>query len=254
MNNANLLILIAVLLPPKALDILGKVVDERTLQTPYGDFGPLALRVAPGQPAVWVGPYTGLPTRTDPRATLIAAGLLGLQRVLIWDEGVAVNTTLRRGQTTVVTDYIDWTCHQPATFSADKHVHMISHADTESKLPGPPFCTQINAALCQVLPLIPQVVYLGVDGPRRETAAEARMFRLLGADVVGSNLTPEAALANELGLCFAGLVTIGNRSADQPMLDPQGELRTGLEATLQVLPDFIRVLDTLPTCLCAGEL
>src|SRR5688572_2777357 len=144
MNNANLLILIAVLLPPKALDILGKVVEERTLQTPYGDFGPLALRVAPGQPAVWVGPYTGLPTRTDPRATLIAAGLLGLQRVLIWDEGVAVNTTLRRGQTTVVTDYIDWTRHQPATFSADKHVHMINHADTESKLPGPPFCTQIN--------------------------------------------------------------------------------------------------------------
>ncbi len=87
MKNANLLILIAVLLPPKALDILGKVVDERTLQTPYGDFGPLALRRAPGQPAVWVGPYTGLPTRTDPRATLIAAGLLGLQRVLIWDEG-----------------------------------------------------------------------------------------------------------------------------------------------------------------------
>ncbi len=131
---------------------------------------------------------------------------------------------------------------------------MISHADTESKLPGPPFCTQINGALCQVLPLIPQVVYLGVDGPRRETAAEARMFRLLGADVVGSNLTPEAALANELGLCFAGLVTIGNRSADQPELDPQGELRTGLEATLQVLPDFIRVLDTLPACSCAGEI
>ena len=45
MPNANLLLLVAVLLPPRALDILGDVLEERTLLTPYGDAGPLALRV-----------------------------------------------------------------------------------------------------------------------------------------------------------------------------------------------------------------
>lgn len=251
MSNVNLLILIAVLLPPKALDVLGPVVEERTLQTPYGDFGPLALRMAPGQPAVWVGPYTGLPSRTDPRATLFAAGMLGLQRVLTWDEGIGLNLTLRRGQTTIATDYIDWTRHQPATFFMDKHLSMISEPGTERKLPIPPFCSQMTAALRAVLPLAPEVVYVGVDGPRRETAAEARMFRLLGADVLGCNLTPEVALANELGICYAGLVTIGERSADQTATAPQGELRSGLEATLQALPALLTQMDALPECGCA---
>jgi 5'-methylthioadenosine phosphorylase len=251
MPNINLLILIAVLLPPKALDLLGTVVDEKMLQTPYGDFGPLALRVAPGQPAVWVGPYTGLPTRTDPRATLFAAGMLGLQRILTWEEGIALNPILRRGQATLATDYIDWTRHQPATFFMDKHLSLISDPGTERKPPLPPFCPQMTHALRAVLPYAPEVVYVGVDGPRRETAAEARMFRLLGADVLGSNLTPEVALANELGICYAGLVTIGERSVDQPAKEPQGELRSGLEATLQILPTLIQQIAALPECTCA---
>ena len=43
MPTANLLLLIAVLLPPKALDVLGAVIDERTVLTPYGEAGPLAF-------------------------------------------------------------------------------------------------------------------------------------------------------------------------------------------------------------------
>ena len=95
---ANLLLLIAVLLPPKALDVLGPVVDERTVLTPYGESGPLALRVTPNGDPVWVQPYTGLPTRTDPRATIYAAKQLGVQRVLNWDTGIAVNPVLQRGR------------------------------------------------------------------------------------------------------------------------------------------------------------
>ena len=251
MQNANLFMLVAVLLPPKALDILGHVVEERMLQTPYGDFGPVALRQGVGQPPVWVGPYTGLSTRTDPRATLFAARLLGVQRVLTWEEGVALNTTLRRDQTQIVTDYIDWTRHHPATFFVDKHVHLVSALVMERKPVRTPFCPQMRAALHDVLPAAPEVVYVGVDGPRRETTAEARMFRLWGGDVIGSNLTPEVALANELGLCFAGLVTISDLSTDQPAIEPQGEFRAGLEATLQVLPRLLRQFDALPECDCA---
>ncbi|MCB0150142.1 MAG: hypothetical protein KDE01_21160, partial [Caldilineaceae bacterium] len=87
MPTASLLILIAVLLPPSALDILGEVVDERTYLTPYGEAGPLALRKLSDDLAVWVQPYTGLPTRTDPRATIFAARQLGVQRILNWDMG-----------------------------------------------------------------------------------------------------------------------------------------------------------------------
>ncbi|MCB0121002.1 MAG: hypothetical protein KDE58_02100, partial [Caldilineaceae bacterium] len=90
--------------------------------------------------------------------------------------------------------------------------------------------------------------YLGTDGPRRETPAEARLFRQMGADVVGQNLVPEVYLAQELGICYAGLVTLGERSADQLATAPQGEMRAGMEQIIRALPDYVNLLGALPTC------
>ena len=41
-GDASLLILLAVLLPPRSLDVLGPVVEERTVSTDYGTVGPVA--------------------------------------------------------------------------------------------------------------------------------------------------------------------------------------------------------------------
>ncbi|MEZ4870294.1 MAG: hypothetical protein R3C14_53685 [Caldilineaceae bacterium] len=244
----DLLILIAVLLPPKTLDIFGRVLDEQTITTPYGAVGPLALRMPAAGPAVWVQPYTGLPTRTDPRATLYAARVLGVHYVLNWDTGIALNPVLQRGQSAIAIDYIDWTRRQPHTFDL-----VSAHpGGLDSKLRHPPFCPHMVGALHQVLPQAPYIVYLGVDGPRRETPAEARLFRNWGADVLGQNLVPEVALARELELCYAGLVIIGDRSADQAPVRAHGEVRQGLEQTIQALPAYVNLLGALPTCNCAS--
>ena len=248
--KADILILIAVLLPPTTLDILGAVAAERTVETPYGLVGPLALRTPAAGPAVWVQPYTGLPTRTDPRAIVFAARQLGVHYVLNWDTGVALNPVLERGQTVIPVDYIDWTRHQPQTF--DDHVTDERAFERRQRLP--PFCPHMVGTLNQVLPTAAYVVYLGVDGPRRETPAEARLFRLWGADVSGQNLVPEVALARSAGLCYAGLVTIGDRSADQMPHLGLGKLRVGLEQTIHVLPAYVNLLGALPMCNCAlGE-
>jgi len=248
--NADILILIAVLLPPKTLDIFGPVAAEHTIETPYGVVGPLALRTPAAGPAIWLQPYTGLPTRTDPRAMVYAARQLGVHYVLNWDTGVALNSVLLRGQTVIAVDYIDWTRHQPQTFDdgfADERAF-------ERRLRLPPFCPHMVGTLQQVLPAAPYVIYLGVDGPRRETPAEARLFRVWGADVIGQNLVPEVALARAVGLCYAGLVTIGDRSTDQAPHPGPGQLRTGLEETIQALPAYVNLLGALPTCNCAlGE-
>ena len=92
--TADLLILIAVLLPPKALEALGEVVEERVLLTPYGEAGPFGRHQNAAGQAVWVEPYSGLPTRTDPRATIYAAKQLGVKRILNWDTGIALNPVL----------------------------------------------------------------------------------------------------------------------------------------------------------------
>jgi 5'-methylthioadenosine phosphorylase len=48
-----------------------------------------------------------------------------------------------------------------------------------------------------------QLVMAYTYGPRFETPAEARALQLLGADVVGQSMAPEATAAREIGACFA---------------------------------------------------
>ena len=156
---ANLLILIAVLLPPKALDVFGTVVEERSVLTPYGEAGPLALRVTPNGDPVWVQPYTGLPTRTDPRATIYAAKQLGVQRVLNWDMGIALNPVLQRGEPAIVADYIAWVNHQADTFFTRRRHRwrwIASAANVRTA-----FCPELTGHLRSLMPGVPEVVAWG---------------------------------------------------------------------------------------------
>ncbi|MCB0064964.1 MAG: hypothetical protein KDE19_22725, partial [Caldilineaceae bacterium] len=168
---ADLLILVAVLLPPQTLDIFGTLVEERVMETPYGAVLPLGLRRPASGPAVWVQPYTGSPQRTDPRATLYAARQLGVHYVLNWDTGIIINPVLRRGQNVVAVDFIDWTRHLPHTFGSP----LAPVDNPERYLQPPTFCPHMVRTLFQILPDAVGVIYLGVDGPRRETPAEARL-------------------------------------------------------------------------------
>ncbi|HID34401.1 MAG TPA: hypothetical protein EYP25_07505, partial [Anaerolineae bacterium] len=74
------LLILALPVPPRSLETLGALIDARTVQTPFGLVGPLARRHA-ASASVWILPYFGSPTRTDPRATLWAAKDLGVQRI-----------------------------------------------------------------------------------------------------------------------------------------------------------------------------
>jgi 5'-methylthioadenosine phosphorylase len=246
MSQASLLILIAVFVPPFALSTLGELQEERTINTPYGPIGPLALRVPPGGPPVWVQPYSGSPNRTDPRATILAARELGVTQLLVWDRAVAMNSVLQRGQMGVVVDYIDMTRGHSYTISDTLPLpdFMVEYGVK------PAFCPHLAASLRHTMPAAVDVVYLGVDGPRRETPAEARLFTAWGADVLGYNLVPEVALAQEAGLCYAGLVTISDYSADRPQATPQGEVRASLEQTLQALPGFVQLAAVPGVCNC----
>jgi 5'-methylthioadenosine phosphorylase len=268
MLQGDLLILLAVLLPPAALDGLGQLVEERTVPTPYGAVGPFALRLASSAPpagagrpvgpgaGVWIQPYTGASNRTDPRATLYAARALGVRQIVNWDQGVAVNPVLQRGHVAIVADYVDFT-RQPYTFGGGLPGSfgggLPAAMPWEEAVHRPAFCPRIGAILRAALPFAVDVVYLGVDGPRRETPAEARIYRQWGVDVVGQNLVPEVALAQEAGLCYAGLVTVADVSADRPAAAPKGELRAALGAVLATLPRVMVDAAAPGECDCAGQ-
>lgn len=241
MSESNLLLLVGVFLPPSALDGLGPVVDERTIETPHGRVGPIAMRRSPRNQGVWVLPYTGSPLRTDPRATLLAAVELEITRILLWDRGVALNPVLHRGDVALVADYIDWSRRLPDSLGGAGAQEMAAQM-----IYRPPFCPRMAEGLRRAMPGLFDVTYVGVDSLRRETPAEARMFTAWGADVLGFNLVPEVQLAQELDIAFAGLVTVHEIRADFDAPAPTGEVRASLGLTLDALVEFVEQLEGEP--------
>ena len=80
------------------------------------------------------------------------------------------------------------------------------------------------------------------------------MFRAWGADVMGQNLVPEVALAQEAGFCYAGLVTVADMAADQAQAQPRGEMRESLGAALAALPAFLERVRAAGECGCAATI
>jgi len=70
------------------------------------------------------------------------------------------------------------------------------------------------------------LVYVCAEGPRFETAAEIKMYKILGGDVVGMTGVPEVVLANEMKLEYASVVMATNWAAGmQPKVSHEEVLK-----------------------------
>ncbi|MGM0594442.1 MAG: S-methyl-5'-thioinosine phosphorylase, partial [Pseudomonadota bacterium] len=116
-----------------------------------------------------------------------------------------------------------------------------------------PYCETLRQALIATageleLSVIGEGTYAATQGPRLETAAEIDRLERDGCDLVGMTGMPEAALARELGLCYASVAVVANRAAGRgeeaiTMAMIERHLSTGLNDVRrlleQVVPRFI---------------
>ena len=120
-------------------------------------------------------------------------------------------------------------------------------ADTAKILSG--YCEAIVArAPGHGLAIRPNGVYVCTNGPRFETAAEIRMAKLLGADVVGMTAMPEAILARELEIHYAGIAVSVNWAAGVmgPLQVDFGALESIRGKLLPLILDVLRTTDLDP--------
>jgi 5'-methylthioadenosine phosphorylase len=61
--------------------------------------------------------------------------------------------------------------------------------------------------------VVDQGVYVCTEGPRFETAAEIKMFQIIGGTLVGMTGIPEAILAREVEMCYASICLVSNYAA-----------------------------------------
>jgi cyclic dehypoxanthinyl futalosine synthase len=191
-------------------DFLGKGVrylgGERRA-TPFGRSNPVHLFEHEGQVFTVLsrhgeeGYHVGAAFVND-RANLYALKDLGVEKILAWCAPGAVNEAMEPGSLTVPDDVLDETRGEPYTFFTGRGLGFVRQ--------NPVFCPELRRAVIRTLqdgpfPLHDKGVYVATSGPRLETPAEIKKFKLLGGDLVGMTLVPEVFLARELDLCYAAL-------------------------------------------------
>lgn len=143
----------------------------------------------------------------NPKANLYALKALGIQKILAWVAPGSLQEELSPGDLVIPHDVLDEGRSGPQTFFTGVGWGFIRH--------NPLFCPELRASLMDSLQGVPfkvhqQGIYVATTGPRLETAAEIRKFRLLGGDLVGQTLVPEVFLARELELCYTALTYVVN--------------------------------------------
>lgn len=194
--------------------ILDNVI-EKTVDTRFG-LARVAVGSYRGQEVAFLarhGAGHSLPPHLiNYRANIEALRALGVQRVVATAAVGSLNPLMRPGDFVLVDQFLDFTKQRPATFYEGGEEGVV-HCDMTH-----PYCPHLREVLYRIgtdigLKLHREGIYVCTEGPRFETAAEIRMFRMLGGDVVGMTSVPECVLAREAGMCYATVAMVTNMAA-----------------------------------------
>lgn len=175
------------------------------------------------------------PHRINYRANIAALKQLGVTGILASTAVGGLRRAWLPGTLVCLDDLLDLTTQRDKTFFDERAVHV----DVTR-----PYCVHLRslllaAALDEGIALQNGGTYACADGPRFETGAEIRAFARWGADVVGMTGAPEAFLAREAQISYAGVSIVTNLAAGiSPTPLTHEEV---LEAMNEALPTLARL-------------
>ncbi|HEX9995986.1 MAG TPA: MTAP family purine nucleoside phosphorylase [Abditibacterium sp.] len=209
-------------------------------------FGPATVTRADlnGQPVVFLHRHArpNDPARKDVpphkinyRANIAALKKLGVTGILASTAVGGLRPEWPSGTLVLLDQFLDVTTNRAKTFFDQRAVHIDMTQ---------PYCEYLRALLLETardlgVDLKDGGTYLCADGPRFETAAEIRCYAKWGADVVGMTGVPEATLAREAEISYAGVSIITNAAAGIS-LHPLTHMEV-LEAMNATLPTLAKV-------------
>ncbi|MEM2904887.1 MAG: S-methyl-5'-thioadenosine phosphorylase [Candidatus Bathyarchaeia archaeon] len=233
--------------------------EARKVETPFGDAPTVHMGRIAERPAVFL-PRHGAghslpPHRVNYRANIWALHRVGVRRLIATNAVGALNPAVKPGNLVVPDDLLDFTKSRANTFYEGKPVLHVDFTE--------PYCRDIRAALIRAAEesggnIWPRGTYVCTEGPRYETPAEIRVYRSLGGDVVGMTGCPEAALARELGICYASICIVSNMAAGlQDRVTTREVVRVMQEKSALLREVVTRAVALIPvkkSCSCQASL
>jgi len=148
--------------------------------------------------------HTIPPHKINYRANIRALTLLGIERVFAIYAVGSITDAIPPGRFGLVSQFVDVTQGRVNTFyeggkSGLKHTPMDE-----------PYCRDLGSKILVSAKkrgffLADSGTYICTNGPRFETPAEIKMYKLFGADYVGMTGATETALAREAGIHLAAV-------------------------------------------------
>ncbi|KXB07899.1 5'-methylthioadenosine phosphorylase [candidate division MSBL1 archaeon SCGC-AAA382N08] len=152
------------------------------------------------------------PHKINFRANLWSLKKLEVERVIATTAVGSLNSDFEPGEFVLLDQFLDFTKSRSSTFY-DGDDDAVVHVDMTE-----PYCPELRNVLFEMgenldIEVHREGTYVCTEGPRFETAAEIRIFRELGADVVGMTNVPESVLARELEMCYSTVSIVTNLAA-----------------------------------------
>lgn len=180
-----------------------------------------------GPVKVQVGTYKGLemafiprhgadhsvaPHLINYRANLLALKQLGAGVIIATAAVGSLEQEFKPGEYVLADQFLDFTKVRRHTFFEGGEDGVI-HCDMTV-----PYCPVVRRAIEKAgqelgLKIHNGGCYVCTEGPRFETAAEIRMFKQMGGQIVGMTGVPEVCLARELGICYGNISIVTNYAA-----------------------------------------
>ncbi len=234
----------------------GKVTE---VETEYGKPPPITIGIVKGHEVAFIprhGPKHEVPPhKVNYRALTIGLKNLGVERIIATNAVGAINEKYKPGDIAIPLDIVDFTKTRPTTLYDRPPVVHVDVSD--------PYCPSLRKLLIEsskkhIAHVWTDSVMVCTEGPRFETPAEIRMFKLLGCDLVGMTGAPEVFLAREAGLCYASICFVSNMAAGMQARVSHEEVR---EVATRVMPTITAImsqsiaqLDDAEQCRCKSSL
>lgn len=193
-------------------------VRREKLRTPFGDpsaevmiglFGDREIAFLPRHG----DPHALAPHMINYRANLWALHELGVKQVVSIATCGGIRDAFGPGVLVLPDQIIDYSHGRIGTFHDGTDGKPVRHVDFTQPY-SEALRQRVLAAARQAGEAIADGGCYGCcNGPRLETAAEVAKLAQDGCDLVGQTGMPEAALARELGICYAAICPIVNHAA-----------------------------------------
>lgn len=228
-----------------------KMERREVIRTPYGDpSAPLTFGRISGVNVVFLARHgyghTIAPHCVNYRANLWALKSIGIEKVVAVAAVGGIRADLVPQSIVFPDQIIDYTHSRDSSFFED-NTHGVTHIDFTY-----PYCDELREIMIKSAAELgfeasSSATYAAMQGPRLETAAEINRLERDGCDMVGMTGMPEAALARELGLCYATCAVVANMAAGRSdslitMDEVDQNLKKGMIKARQLLEVMVPLL------------